>query len=159
MAISQTRTAPPSTIKVRIRKDPHNPGTWTIEADDQRDNNERFGEVAIAFFGKRVQRNQRRMPDHNPIVFNQGDTLTFFCTPPHAFVIEAKKDETVDPISNTPNNPFGWTGPQNVPANGQLNALVTSGAGVDSQAFYKFFGNVIENGSPEPFDPDGYCGS
>jgi hypothetical protein len=148
-----------STIRVRIRKDPHHPGTWTIEADNQRDNNERFGEVAIDFFGKRILRNQRKMPDHNPIVFNQGDTLIFFCTPPHAFEINAKKDSTVDPISGTPDDPFGWTGPQNAEPGDHITAVVTTGAGVNNQAFYKFFGKVFENGSPQDFDPDGYCGS
>jgi len=161
MAIStQTTTtaATPTTIKVQIRKDPHH-GGWTIEPEDRAANNGRFGEVAVVFFPRREQRHPTKPIDHNPIVFNEGDTLTFTCTPPFAFEIGAKKDETVDKIPSAPDNPFGWNGPQSVPAGGSVSGLVAKSTGVKDQAFYKFYGSVFVNGVWEPADPDGYCGS
>ena len=71
-----TRTAPPTTIKVRIMKDPHT-GGWTIEPEDHHANNGRFGAVGAVFFQRRDQRRPTKPFDHVPIVFNQGDTLTF----------------------------------------------------------------------------------
>ena len=65
----------------------------------------------------------------------------------------------MDKIPSAPDNPFGWNGPQPVPAGGSVSGVVTKSTGVKDQAFYKFYGSVLVNGVWEPTDPDGYCGS
>jgi hypothetical protein len=163
MPISTTTTqatTTPTTIKVQIKKDHHG---WTIEAEDSRENDNRFRKVEADFRTKRTERHQKKDPDHTPIVFNEGDTLTFTCTAPLEFAIGAKKDEVVDKIPNAPDDPFGWNGMQTVAAHGSVSGVVTRSSanapGVKDQAFYKFHGWVVENGSRVDVDPDGYCGS
>jgi hypothetical protein len=152
-----TRETPPSTIMVHIIKKKHH--GWTIEAADIDDNARRFLDVMDDFSRRRKERDQRKKPDHLPIIFNEGDTVTFTCT--SAFQINAKKDEVVKPIDDAPNDPFGWNGPKTVEAEtgGEVSGVVTRGSGVKEQAFYKFFGWVMENGLKVPVDPCGYCGS
>jgi len=160
MAISTTTTTPATpatTIKVQIRKDHH--GQWTIDAEDHDENKKRFQKVEADFKRKRQERHQKKDPDHTPIIFNEGDTLTFTCTPPLEFAIGAKKDEVVDPIPGTPDDPFGWNDLRTVEAGGSVFGVVMRSSGVKEQAFYKFHGWVKENGSRVPVDPDGYCGS
>jgi hypothetical protein len=161
MAISTTTTTPATpatTIKVQIRKDHH--GQWTIDAEDHDENKKRFQKVEADFKRKRQERHQKKDPDHTPIVFNEGDTLTFTCTDDSLeFAIGAKKDDVVDPIRDTPADPFGWNGMKTVQAGGSVSGDVMRSSGVKEQAFYKFHGWVKENGSELPVDPDGYCGS
>ena len=111
------------------------------------------------FNSRRTARRPKKKPDHLPIVFNEGDTLTFTCTPPLEFAIGAKKDDVVDEIPDTPNDPFGWNGMQTVQKGGSVSGVVMKSSGVKEQAFYKFHGWVKENGSEVPVDPGGYCGS
>ena len=152
-----TQATTPLTIKVQIKKDHH--GRWTIEAEDSRENETRFHNVEPVFKEKRKARHQKKEPDHTPIVFNEGDTLTFTCTAPLEFEIGAKKDDVVDEIRDTPNDPFGWNETKTVPAGKSVAGVVTRSSGVKEQAFYKFYGWVTENGSRVPVDPCGYCGS
>jgi hypothetical protein len=166
MAISTTTTTPArpatpaTTIKVQIKKGDHG---WTIEPENSDENNKRFENVKHDFKTKREARHQKKDPDHTPIVFNEGDTLTFTCMPPLEFAIGAKKDEVVDKIPDAPDDPFGWNGMKTVPAHDSVSGVVTrssaNGPGVKDQAFYKFHGWVMENGSKVDVDPDGYCGS
>ena len=149
-------TTTPTTIKVQIKKDHH--GKWTIDAEDPVENGKRFQNVEGDFKAKRKARHQKKEPDHTPIVFNEGDTLTFTCTPPLEFAIGAKKDDVVDPIPGTPDNPFGWKELQIVEAGSSVSGVVMTSSGVKEQAFYKFHGWVKENGSRVDVDPDGYCG-
>ena len=65
----------------------------------------------------------------------------------------------MDKIPSAPDNPFGWNGPQPVPAGGSVSGVVAKSTGVKDQAFYKFHGWVLENGRKVDVDPDGYCGS
>ena len=158
MAISTTTTTPATpatTIKVQIRKDN---GQWTIEAEDHDENDKRFENVEADFTKKRKARHQKKEPDHTPIVFNEGDTLAFTCSPPLEFAIGAKKDDVVDPIRDTPANPFGWNDLQTVEAGGSVSGVVMRSSGVKEQAFYKFHGWVMVNGLKVDVDPDGYCG-
>jgi len=155
-----TTTTPartPLTIKVLIKKDDHH--GWTIEAEDPVENKKRFRNVEVDFNEKREKRHQKKPPDHDPIIFNEGDTLTFTCTPPLEFAIGAKKDDVVDEIADAPNDPFGWNGMKTVAARGSVSGVVTRSSGVKEQAFYKFHGWVMENGSRVRVDPCGYCGS
>jgi hypothetical protein len=148
----------PTTINVQIRKD--HSGQWTIEAEDTVENGKRFAKVKEIFNERRIARHQKHEPHHDPIVFNEGDTLTFTCTPPLEFAIGAKKDDVVDEVLDAPDNPFvGWNGLQTAGANSSVSGLVKRSAGVKEQAFYKFHGWVKENGSRVDVDPDGYCGS
>jgi len=159
MAISTTTTTPATpatTIKVQIRKE-H--GQWTIEAEDPVENKKRFQNVEEVFKEKRRARHQKKEPDHDPIVFNEGETLTFTCTPPLEFAIGAKKDDVVDAIPGTPDDPFGWNDLRTVEAGGSVSGDVMRSSGVKEQAFYKFHGWVMENGRRQDVDPDGYCGS
>src|SRR4030095_17221605 len=147
MAISTTTTTPATpatTIKVQIRKDQH--GQWTIDAEDHDENDKRFQHVKGVFTDKRKARHQRKEPEHPPIVFNEGDTLTFTCTAPLKFAIGAKKDDVVDAIPGTPDNPFGWNDLRTVEAGGSVSGDVMKSSGVKEQAFYKFHGWVMENG-------------
>jgi hypothetical protein len=155
MPISTTTTTTPTTINVQIRKDHH--GQWTIEAEDSVKNKKRFANVKDVFKEKRIARHQKKEPDHDPIVFNEGDTLTFTST--LEFEINAKKDDVVDEVPDTPNDPLEWNGPQTAAAGGSVSGVVKRSSGVKEQAFYKFFGWVMENGSRVDVDPDGYCGS
>ena len=160
MAISTTTATPATpatTIKVQIRKDHH--GQWTIDAEDHDENKKRFQKVEADFKRKRQERHQKKDPDHTPIIFNEGDTLTFTCTLPLEFAIGAKKDEVVDPIPGTPDDPFGWNDLRTVEAGGSVFGVVMRSSGVKEQAFYKFHGWVLEDGEFKPVDPDGYCGS
>ena len=160
MAISTTTTTPATpatTINVQIRKDHH--GKWTIEAEDSVKNHNRFLRVEADFKRKRKERHQRKDPDHTPIVFDEGDTLTFKCTPPLEFAIGAKKDDVVDAIPGTPDDPFGWNDNKTVPVDGSVSGDVMRSSRVKEQAFYKFHGWVMEDGRRVDVDPCGYCGS
>ena len=160
MAISTTTTTPATpatTIKVQIRKD--HDGQWTIDAEDHDENKKRFQKVEADFKRKRQERHQKKEPTHTPIVFNEGDTLTFTCTPEREFAIGAKKDDVVDAIPGTPDDPLGWNELRTVEAGGSVSGVVMISSGVKEQAFYKFHGWVVENGSRVDVDPDGYCGS
>ena len=150
-----TRATTPSTIRVHIIMKPHH--GWTIEAADIDDNARRFLDVMDDFSKRRKDRRQKKKSDHLPIIFNEGDTLTFTCT--FDFEIGAKKDEVVDAIADAPDNPFGWSGPKTGKAGDEVSGVVARGSGVKVQAFYKFFGAVMENGSRFEIDPCGYCGS
>lgn len=152
-----TQATTPTTIKVQIIKKEHH--GWTIEAADIDENARRFLDVMDDFSRRRKERHQKKKPDHLPIIFNEGDTLTFTCTLPLEFAIGAKKDEVVDPIPGTPDDPFGWNDLRTVEAGGSVFGVVMRSSGVKEQAFYKFHGWVKENGSRVPVDPDGYCGS
>lgn len=161
MPISTTTTpttpaTTPTTIKVQIKKD--HDGQWTIDAEDPVENGKRFHNVEGDFKAKRKARHQKKEPDHTPIVFNEGDTLTFTCTPPREFAIGAKKDDVVDAIPATPDDPFGWNDLRTVEAGGSVSGDVMRSSGVKEQAFYKFHGWVMENGRRQDVDPDGYCG-
>ncbi len=160
MATSTTTTTPATpatTIKVQIRKD--HQGQWTIDAEDHHENDTRFQKVKAVFEEKRKARHPKKERTHDPIVFNEGDTLTFTCTPELKFAIGAKKDDVVDTIPGTPDSPFGWNQLQIVEAGGSASGVVMRASGVREQAFYKFHGWVIENGQQKEVDPDGYCGS
>jgi len=150
-----TQGTTPATIKVHFIKKEHH--GWTIEAADIDDNARRFLEVMDDFSKRRRERRQRKKPDHLPIIFNEGDTVTFTCT--FDFEIGAKKDEVVDAIADAPDNPFGWKSTKTVRAGESVSGVVTRSSGVKEQAFYKFFGAVMENGSRFEIDPCGYCGS
>ena len=152
--MTTTTQATPTTIKVQIVKNHHG---WNIEAEDSEENTRRFLDVMDDFSKRRKARHQKKKSDHLPIIFNEGDTLTFTCE--FEFAINAKKDDVVDEIPDTPNNPFGWSGEQTAAAGGSVSAVVTRSSGVKEQAFYKFFGWVMENGRKVDVDPCGYCGS
>ena len=150
-------TTTPTTVKVQIKKDHH--GKWTIDAEDLVENHNRFRKVEADFKTKRRERHQKKEPNHTPIVFNEGDTLTFTCTPEREFAIGAQKDDVVDAIPGTPEDPFGWNDLRTVEAGGSVFGVVMRSSGVKEQAFYKFHGWVKENERKEDVDPDGYCGS
>jgi len=160
MATSTTITTPATpatTVKVQIRKE-H--GQWTIEAEDHLENDKRFKDIEKVFKEKREARHQKKEPDHTPIVFNEGDTLTFTCSDDSLeFAIGAKKDDVVDAIAGTPDDPFGWNELRTLAAGGSVSGDVMKSSGVKEQAFYKFHGWVMENGRRQDVDPDGYCGS
>jgi hypothetical protein len=152
-----TQATTPTTIKVQIIKKEHH--GWTIEAEDSDENAKRFLNVMDDFSKRRNARHPKKKPDHLPIIFNEGDTLTFTCTPPLEFAIGAKKDDVVDAIPGTPDNPFGWNDLRTVEAGGSVSGVVMTSSGVKEQAFYKFHGWVMENGRKVDVDPCGYCGS
>ena len=150
-----TTTQATTPIKVQIIKKGHH--GWTIEPEDTDENVKRFLDVMDDFSKKRKGRQPKRKPDHLPIIFFEGDTLTFTC--PLEFAIGAKKDDVVDPIDGTPNDPFGWNELRTGEAGGSVSGLVMTGSRVKEQAFYKFLGWVMENGRKVDVDPCGYCGS
>ena len=150
-----TQATTPTTIKVQIIKKKHH--GWTIEAEDFDENAKRFLNVMDDFSKRRKGRQPKKKPDHLPIIFNEGDTLTFTCE--LEFAIGAQKDDVVEPISDTPDNPFGWNDLQTVGAGGSVSGVVMRSSGVKEQAFYKFHGWVVENGRRVDVDPCGYCGS
>ena len=152
-----TQATTPTTIKVQIIKKEHH--GWTIEAADIDENARRFLGVMDDFSRRRKERHQKKKPDHLPIIFNEGDTLTFTCTPEREFAIGAQKDDVVDAIPGTPEDPFGWNDLRTVEAGGSVSGVVMRSSGVKEQAFYKFHGWVKENERKEDVDPDGYCGS
>jgi hypothetical protein len=152
-----TRATTPTTIMVQIIKKEHH--GWTIEAADVDENAKRFLDVMDDFSKRRKERHAKKKPDHLPIVFYEGDTLTFTCTLRLEFNIGAKKDGVVDEFPDAPDNPFGWKDTKTVPAGESVSGVVMRSSGVKEQAFYKFYGWVMENGSRVPVDPCGYCGS
>jgi hypothetical protein len=153
-----TTTQATTPIKVRIIKKEHH--GWTIEAEDTDENARRFLDVMDDFSKRRKARHPKKKPDHLPVIFFEGETLTFTCTDDSLeFAIGAKKDDVVDAIPGTPDNPFGWKELQIVEAGGSVSGVVMTSSGVKEQAFYKFYGWVMENGRKVDVDPCGYCGS
>ena len=152
-----TTTTQATEIKVQIIKKGHH--GWTIEPVDTDENVKRFLDVMDDFSKRRNARHPKKKPDHLPIIFNEGDTLTFTCTPELKFAIGAKKDDVVDAIPDTPDSPFGWKELQIVEAKGSVSGVVMTSSGVKEQAFYKFYGWVMEDGRKVDVDPCGYCGS
>ena len=79
MAISTTTT----TRRHRRRRSKYKSGRnhhgqWTIDAEDHDENKKRF-EGAGRLQEETEERHQKKDPDHTPIIFNEGDTLTFTC--------------------------------------------------------------------------------
>lgn len=169
---TQTTQRAAMTIEVEIKKVPHN-GTleWSIEPQNFGANKGRYISEEAVFKGKWNSRNGKQPPpnsatdDHFPIVFNVGETLNFRCPAGFEFAIGAKKNADVNDVQGAPDNPFGLppnSPPVVVPAGGLLSAEVktpSSGLGTRDQAFFKFYGWVLENGTKVDVDPDGYCGS
>src|SRR5262245_46718337 len=157
-----------TTIEVEIKKVQHHGNwEWSIEPKDEQKNKGRYKNEEVAFKGKWNSRNPKKPPpnsatDHHfPIVFNVGETLTFTCPAGFEFAIGAKKNADVNDVLGAPDNPFGWppnSPPVVVPPGGSLPLEAktpSSGLGTRDQAYYKFYGWVLENGTKVDVDPDG----
>ena len=106
------------------------------------------------FSRRRKERHQKKKPDHLPIIFNEGDILTFTCT--LDFEIGGEKARGCGRNYQCAGQPVWMEGHEDCPG-GRISLwsrheIVWS----KEQAFYKFFGSVMENGGSLPVDPCGY---
>jgi len=74
-------------------------------------------------------------PGHHPIVTRAGETVQFQCDYP--FRVWAHRDLNVLPMLASPDNPYGWTQPQESTLKAPYTVTATAVENLTAQRFYK----------------------
>jgi hypothetical protein len=143
---------------------------WTFVPESEDGNRARYNPHKLDIQARWVERHPKagaEVPgsDHDPIIFDEGDTLQFFNNTDDVIGIGLHKNGDVDEFPGSPDVPLvNWPGVQTVQPGQRLDVSVMTGGatpgtpGPKEQGFYKFHGWLKVKGAFVSIDPDGYCG-